>query len=64
MNLPLEIKKKKVEILRVEASRAEQELKIEEYLEHIERLKLAMKTQDEHVEKLKKEISDLEARKE
>jgi peptidoglycan hydrolase CwlO-like protein len=60
MNLSLEIKKRKTEILRVQAAKAEQELKIEEALDQIERLKNSIRVQDERVEQLNKEIQDLE----
>ena len=62
MNIALEIKKREVEIMKVQAAKAEQELRIHEALEQIERLKSAMVTQDEHVAKLTKEIGDLKAR--
>ena len=63
MNLSLEIKKREVEIMKVQAAKAEQELRIEECLEQIERLKKSMKAQDDHVDKLNKELEELRSRK-
>lgn len=62
MNFALEIKKRKAEILRVQAAKADQEVRIDECLAQIEVLKASMDRQDEHVVKLQKEIADLEIR--
>lgn len=63
MNIPLEIKKKKAEMLRVLAAKAEQEFKIEEFLDQIERLKNAIVTQEEKLVELEKEVERLESLK-
>jgi predicted RNase H-like nuclease (RuvC/YqgF family) len=53
----LETKKKILELKRVETARMELELKIEERLEEIERLRAAIEIQKQTEEKLKKELS-------
>jgi peptidoglycan hydrolase CwlO-like protein len=60
MNKALELKKKKAELLRVRAAKAEQEFKVEECRDQIERLQASMKIQDERADQLQKEIQDLE----
>lgn len=62
MNVELEIKRKKAEMLRVQAAKAEQEVQIAERLEQIKNLENALKVQDAHVEKLTKEIKDLQSK--
>lgn len=62
MNILLEIKRRQVEILKVQAAKADQELRIEESLEQIERLKSSMEKQDEHVVRLENEIKELKGR--
>lgn len=62
MNVALEIKKRQVEMMRVQAAKAEQELKIDEANEQIERLKNSMKIQDERVAQLMQEIKDLQSK--
>ncbi len=48
---PLDLKKLKVELLRVSAAKAELELRIDEYHDQIERLKLNIKVQaDKEIE--------------
>lgn len=63
MNKALEIKKKKAELMRVQAAKAEQEFKIEECLDQIKRLQASIKIQNERAEQLQKEIQDLEMSK-
>lgn len=53
--MSLDQKRKQVEIIKLEASKAELELKIEESLENINRLKEHIKLTDERIEKLKSE---------
>lgn len=55
--MTLEMKKKVLELKRVETARMELELKIEERLDEIERLKKAIEIQIVTEEKLKKEIN-------
>lgn len=57
--MSLDKKKKKVELMRVETARHELELKIEERLEEIERLKEHVSVQIKKEEELKKEIEKL-----
>lgn len=53
----LEIKKLKVELLRVNAAKAELELKIEERLEEIERLKEHIKVSENKVKEIEDKIN-------
>lgn len=55
--MTLDMKKKVLELKRVETARMELELKIEERLEEIERLKKAIEIQAATEEKLKKELN-------
>lgn len=55
----LEIKRKELELKRVETARQEQEFRIEERLEEIERLKDHIKIQLAKEEELKQEIKKL-----
>ena len=59
----IELKRKKVELLRVSAAKAEMELRIHERLDEIERLKQQMLVQEETENKLKDEILKLEKQK-
>jgi peptidoglycan hydrolase CwlO-like protein len=54
-----EIKKREVEIMKVEAAKADYELKIMERHEDIERLKGSIDIQDKRVLQLKAEIEEL-----
>lgn len=55
----LEMKQKKVELLRVSAAKAELELRIETMLEEVERVRGAVKIQEDKEEELKKLIEEL-----
>lgn len=55
---PLELKHKKVELLRVTAARAELELRVDEALDNIERLKTHIKTQLDKEDELTKLIHE------
>lgn len=55
----LEIKRKELELMRVETARHEQEFRIEERLDEIERIKEHIKTQKIKEEELKQEIKKL-----
>lgn len=57
--MSLEIKKKEMELKRVLMARDEFELRVEEKLEEIERIKVQMSLQDEAAEKIKKELEVL-----
>lgn len=57
--MSLEKKKLQVELMRVSASRAELELKIEERLEEIKRIKEHIKIQDEKISELNLKIKNL-----
>lgn len=56
---PIELKRLKVELARVQSARMEQELRIDEHMENIERLQLAILVQQakeaELAEKIKNE---------
>lgn len=58
--MSLDLKRMKLELVRVSAARAEQEFKIDEYLEQIERLKEIIKVQADKEEELKEKIRLLE----
>ncbi len=58
--MSLDLKRKKLELLRVSTARHEQEFKIEEKLDEIKRLEDHIKVQIAHEEKLAKEIAELE----
>lgn len=62
MNIALEIKKRIGEIMKVEAAKFDQEIRIDEAYEQIERIKASIAKSDERVEKLKKEIEELKSR--
>jgi hypothetical protein len=57
--MSLELKKKQMELKRVTLAKEELELKIEEKLVEISRLKDAIKTQENTEIKLEKEISEM-----
>lgn len=56
----IELKRKKLELSRVELARQEQELKIEERLDEIERLKSTIEIQIKKENELKAEITALQ----
>jgi hypothetical protein len=56
----LELKRKKVELLRVSAAKADLELRIHERLEEIERLQEHIKISEAKEVELAKEIQDME----
>lgn len=58
----IELKRKKLELSRVELARQEQELKIEEKLEEIERLKATIEIQVKKENELKAEIAALQSK--
>lgn len=57
--MSLERKRKEVELMRVECARKELELKIEERLDEIERIKSHIEVQKNTEQKLKQEIQTL-----
>lgn len=57
--MSLELKRKQLELSRVQLAREEQELKIEERMDEINRLKSAIEIQIEKEEQLKAEIAAL-----
>jgi chromosome segregation ATPase len=57
--MSLELKKKQLELKRVETARFDLELKIEERLDEIKRLEVAIKQQIETEEKLKTQLNEL-----
>lgn len=58
--MKLDIKRKKLELMRVETARHELEFKIEERLEEVERLREHIKTQKNKEEELKTELKKME----
>ena len=60
--MSLEVKKKQMELKRVLMAKDEFELRIEERLEEIERIKSQMTLQDEAAEKIKKELEVLKTK--
>lgn len=54
--MSLELKRKGLELIKVEAAKAELEFRIEEKLEEIERIKAHILVQIEHADKLRKEL--------
>lgn len=56
--MSLDVKKKKLELQRVELAKEELLFKIEERLEEIERLKKHIEVQDQTILKLKEEIKE------
>jgi hypothetical protein len=57
--MSLDLKRKQLELARVEVARQEQEFKIDEYKEQIERLQKTIQIQVATEEKLKQEIKQL-----
>lgn len=55
----IEIKRKQLELIRVNAALAELEFRIEEYLDNIERVKIHIQVQKDHIAKLEIEINNL-----
>lgn len=60
---PIEIKRMKVELSRVQSARMEQELRIDEHNENIERLQQAILIQQAKEAELIQKIQDAEAQK-
>ena len=58
--MSLEIKKKEMELKRVILAKEEMQLRIEERLDEIEKIKVQMKIQDDAIERITKNIKDLE----
>ncbi len=56
--MSLELKKKKLELARVQVAKQELEFKIEEKLDEVERLKAAVEIQLKKEQELMKEIGD------
>ncbi len=57
---PLDLQRKKVELMRVQAARAEMELHISEKLAEIERMKISIEIQKQTEKDLKQIISSTE----
>jgi len=60
--MSLELKRKKLELSRVELAREELELKIEERVDEINRVKAAIEIQTAKEQELKQQIADLETK--
>lgn len=60
---PIELKRLKVELARVQSARMEQELRIDEHNENIERLQAAILIQQAKEVELTEKIKDAEAAK-
>jgi hypothetical protein len=60
--LPIDLKRLKVELHRVQSARMEQELRIDEHLENIERLKQSIKVQEAKEAELAQKIKEEEAK--
>ena len=60
--MSLEIKKVKVELIRVSANKAELELRIEERLHEIERIKENIKVSEDKEEELRQKIKEMEGK--
>lgn len=58
---PIEIKRMKLELIKVSAARSELEFRIDEKMDEISRIKDHIKIQADKEEALKKQISDAEA---
>lgn len=56
----LDLRRKKVELMRVSAAKAELDLRIYERMEEIERIREHIKVSEQSEQKLKEEISQLE----
>jgi hypothetical protein len=59
----LEMKKLEVEIMKVSAAREEQTMRIMEKEFEIERIRENIVLQEKHIEKIKKDLSDLKIKK-
>lgn len=60
---PIELKRLKVELARVQSARMEQELRIDEHQENIDRLKAAILVQEAKEAELAEKIKEAEAAK-
>lgn len=58
---PLEIKRLKLELVRVNAAKADLEFRIEEFMDQIARIKENINAQEAHEGQLRQKISDAEA---
>lgn len=58
--MSLELKRKKLDLMRIQTARADLEFKVEERLDEIKRLQDHVKIQIDAEEKLKNEIQDME----
>lgn len=61
--LPIELKRIKVELARVTSARMEQELRIDEHMENIDRLKQSILIQQAKEAELAEKIKDAESAK-
>lgn len=59
---PLEVKRKQLEIIKVQAAKSEMEFRIMEKEVEIDRLKENMKLQDDFVLKLQKELEEISSK--
>lgn len=62
MSIAIDIKKKEVELMRVQAAKAELELRVEEAAEQIARLTSGIDIQNERIAQLVLEIKELQER--
>lgn len=60
---PLEMKRVKAELLRVQAARADMEVRVEDHMENIERLKASIEVSNAREIELNKTIEEMEAQK-
>lgn len=58
---PLEIKRLKLELVRVNAAKADLEFRIEEFMDQIAKIKENITAQETHEGQLRQKISDAEA---
>lgn len=63
MATPLEMKKVRAELLRVQAAKADMECRIEDHLENIARLNASIDVSKVREEELIKQVADMEAAK-
>lgn len=63
MATPLEIKRVKAELLRVQAAKADMECRIEDHLENIARLNASIEVSKAKEEELVKQVADMDAAK-
>lgn len=63
MATPLEIKRVKAELLRVQAAKADMECRIEDHLENIARLNASIEVSKVKEEELLKQVADMDSAK-